>query len=139
LLTIGDYSRGGKTRGDKQAADYDMGCEKKHTPFGVVNEGSGQFYLSFGSSAKTSDFIIVSLYAWWGDQLSEAWARATHLQITADNGPESNDPLLVFHPAQFSLPGITDGAAVGWVFAEFHLAALPQVVVGNLDAPCRTF
>jgi hypothetical protein len=36
-VKIGDYSRGGKTRGDQRAADHDMGCEEKHTPFGVVN------------------------------------------------------------------------------------------------------
>ena len=32
-VNIGDYSRGGKTRGDNQAADHDMGCQEKHTPF----------------------------------------------------------------------------------------------------------
>jgi hypothetical protein len=31
-VNIGDYSRGGKTRGDNKAADHDMGCEEKHTP-----------------------------------------------------------------------------------------------------------
>ncbi|EXI64178.1 MAG: hypothetical protein AW08_03778 [Candidatus Accumulibacter adjunctus] len=40
-VNIGEYSRGGKTRGDNQAADHDMGCQEKHTPFGVVNEDSG--------------------------------------------------------------------------------------------------
>jgi hypothetical protein len=89
-VNIGDYSRGGKTRGDNQAADHDMGCEEKHTPFGVVNEDSGHLHLSFGSSAKTSDFIVDSLYAWWASQSTEARARATHLQIKADNGPESS-------------------------------------------------
>ena len=89
-VNIGDYSRGGKTRGDNRAADHDMGCEEKHTPFGVVNEDSDSLYLSFGSSAKTSDFIIDSLYAWWERQAPEERARVTHLQIKADNGPESN-------------------------------------------------
>ena len=89
-VNIGDYSRGGKTRGDNQAADHDMGCEEKHTPFGVVDEDKGHLYLSFGSSAKTSDFIIDSLYAWWESQASEERARVTHIQIKADNGPESN-------------------------------------------------
>jgi hypothetical protein len=89
-VKIGDYSRGGKTRGDHRAADHDMGCEEKHTPFGVVNEDSGSLHLSFGSSAKTSDFIIDSLYAWWERQAPEERARVTHLQIKADNGPESN-------------------------------------------------
>jgi hypothetical protein len=53
-VKIGDYSRGGKTRGDHRAADHDMGCEEKHTPFGVVNEDSGSLHLSFGSSGKRS-------------------------------------------------------------------------------------
>ena len=78
-VKIGDYSRGGKTRGDHRAADHDMGCEEKHTPFGVVNEDSGSLHLSFGSSAKTSDFIIDSLYAWWERQAPEECARITHL------------------------------------------------------------
>ena len=29
-VNIGDYSRGGKTRGDARAADHDMGCEEKY-------------------------------------------------------------------------------------------------------------
>ena len=31
-VNIGDYSRGGKTRGDAHAADHDMGCEEKYPP-----------------------------------------------------------------------------------------------------------
>ena len=89
-VNIGEYSRGGKTGGDNLAADHDMGCEEKYTPFGVVNEDSGHLHLSFGSSAKTSDFIVDSLYAWWASQSSEAKNRATQIQIKADNGPESN-------------------------------------------------
>ncbi len=47
------------------AVDHDMGCEQKHTPFGIVDEASGQLHLTSGSSAKTSDFIVNSLDAWW--------------------------------------------------------------------------
>ncbi|MCM8597271.1 MAG: hypothetical protein NFW04_01220 [Candidatus Accumulibacter sp.] len=89
-VNIGDCSRGGKTRGDHRAADHDMGCEEKHTPFGVVHEAIDSLCLSFGSSAKTSDFIVDSLYAWWERQAPEVCARVTHLQLKADNGPESN-------------------------------------------------
>lgn len=62
---IGDYCRGGKTRGDHRAADHDMGCEEKYTPLGIVDEDNGQLHLTFGSSAKTSDFIVDGLQAWW--------------------------------------------------------------------------
>ena len=63
-VNIGEYSRGGMTRGDNRAADHDMGCKEKYTPFGGVNEDSGELYSTFGSSAKTSDFIVDSLHSW---------------------------------------------------------------------------
>jgi hypothetical protein len=64
-VNIGDYSRGGKIRGDSRAADHDMGCEEKYVPFGIVDEDEGTLYLTFGSSFKTSDFIADSLMSWW--------------------------------------------------------------------------
>lgn len=89
-VNIGDYSRGGKTRGGDKASDHDMGCKEKYTPFGIVNEGTGQLYLTFGSSAKTSDFIIDSLYGWW-EQLPKAEReQSDHIQIKVDNGSESS-------------------------------------------------
>ncbi len=89
-VNIGDYSRGGKTRGDREAVDHDMGCEEKHTPFGLVDEDSGRLYLAFGSSAKTSDFIVDGLYDWWDHLPLEDRNRFSRLQIKADNGPESS-------------------------------------------------
>jgi hypothetical protein len=89
-VNIGEYSRGGKTRGDNKAADHDMGCDEKYTPFGVLDEDSGQLHLTFGSSAKTSDFIMDSLYAWWDNLLPEEQHGISLLQIKADNGPESS-------------------------------------------------
>ena len=89
-VKIGEYSRGGKTRGDNQALDHDMGCQETYTPFGVVNEDTGHLHLSFGSSAKTSDFIVDSLYAWWAHRSPEERSACSLLQIKVDNGPESN-------------------------------------------------
>lgn len=89
-VKIGEYSRGGKTRGDNKAVDHDMGCTEKYTPFGVVDEDSGQLHITFGSSAKTSDFIMDSLYDWWMCIPSEERDDISLLQIKADNGPESN-------------------------------------------------
>jgi len=89
-VKLGEYSRGGKTRGDCLAADHDMGCREKYTPLGVVDEDAGRLHLTFGSSAKTSDFVVDGLYAWWSS-LPLAQREATSLvQIKADNGPESN-------------------------------------------------
>lgn len=56
----------------------------------MVNEDTADLYLAFGSSAKTSDFIVDGLYSWW-DHPSPAERDAfSLLQIKADNGPESN-------------------------------------------------
>lgn len=89
-MKIGPYSRGGKTRGEHRAADHDMGCHEKYTPFGIVDEDSGQLDLTFGSSAKTSDFIVDALAGWWGRLPLEQQQQLTRLQIKADNGPESH-------------------------------------------------
>jgi hypothetical protein len=32
-VNIGEYSRGGQTRGDNKASDHDMGCEEKYIPY----------------------------------------------------------------------------------------------------------
>jgi len=89
-VKIGEYSRGGKTRGDHRAADHDMGCQETHVPFGIVDEDEGELYLTFGSSFKTSDFIVDSLIGWWNHASEEARATISHLQIKVDNGPESS-------------------------------------------------
>jgi hypothetical protein len=89
-VAIGDYSRGGKTRGDNQAAGHDMGGQEKHTPFGLVDEDGGQLHLVFGSSAKTGDFIVDSLEAWWEGLPAGEREGFSLLQIKADNGPENN-------------------------------------------------
>ena len=89
-VNIGAYSRGGRTRGDNQAVDHDMGCREKYTPFGVVNEDTGELHLTFGSSAKTSDFIVDALHAWWERRSPHQRDAVSLLQIKADNGPESN-------------------------------------------------
>lgn len=57
-MNIGDYARGSKTRGDNQANDPDLGCKEKYIPCGIVVQDSGALHISFGSSYKTSDFIV---------------------------------------------------------------------------------
>ena len=89
-VNIGDYSRGGRTRGDREALDHDMGCHEKYTPLGILDEDEGQLHLWFGSSAKTSDFIVDGLYAWWERLPAVEREAFSMLQIKADNGPESS-------------------------------------------------
>ena len=89
-VALGDYSRGGKTRGDPHASDHDMGAKAKYIPCGLVDEDSGRLYIEFGRSYKTSDFIVDVLEHWWS-QLSPAAQKAVEqMQLKVDNGPESS-------------------------------------------------
>jgi hypothetical protein len=87
---IGEVSRGGQTRGDHRACDHDLGLKEKYTPCGIVDEESGQLHITFGSSYKTSDFIVDALEAWWAALNETAQVAMARLQIKMDNGPESS-------------------------------------------------
>jgi hypothetical protein len=87
---IGEFSRGGRTRGDHRACDHDMGCREKYIPCGIVDEDTGQLYLCFGSSYKTSDFIVDTLEAWWASLDPGAQVATAKIQLKVDNGPESS-------------------------------------------------
>lgn len=55
-----------------------------------MDEESGQLHIHFGSSYKTSDFIVDTLEDWW-NELPSAQQQDTHcLQLKVDNGPESS-------------------------------------------------
>jgi len=49
-VKIGEFSRGGLTRGDNRASDHAMGCKEKDVPCGIVDEESGELTITFGSS-----------------------------------------------------------------------------------------
>jgi len=89
-VKIGDFSRGGQTRGDAQALDHDLGCKEKYTPCGIVDEDSAQLAMVFGSSYKTSDFLVDTLEAQWNWLEEQDKAEVSKLQIKMDNGPESS-------------------------------------------------
>jgi Rhodopirellula transposase DDE domain len=89
-VKLGEFSRGGLTRGEVKAYDHDFGGDAKYIPCGLLDEATGQLSLTFGSSAKTSDFIVDVVEARW-DALPAHEQRATpYLQLKMDNGPESS-------------------------------------------------
>jgi hypothetical protein len=87
---IGEFSRGGLTRGDHKACDHDLGCKEKYIPCGIVDEDSGELRITFGSSSKTSDFIVDTLEAKWQAMAEQDKAAVELLHIKMDNGPESS-------------------------------------------------
>ncbi len=81
---------GACTRGDHQACDHDLGLQEKYIPCGIVEEDRGQLHITFGSSSKTSDFIVDALEAWWAALDETEQVAMARLQIKMDNGPESS-------------------------------------------------
>ena len=90
-VLIGQYSRGGKSRGTKavEAWDHDMRPREKLVPGGILEPVSGKSFLFFGSSNKTSDFLVDGLELWWKERKSSL-SHVKQLVINMDNGPECN-------------------------------------------------
>lgn len=90
-INIGDYSRGGKSRGLEpvKAADHDMAIKQKLVPGGILETDTGKPFLFFTESHKTSDFLVDGLQLWW-DARKEVIGAAKRLVVNLDNGPECN-------------------------------------------------
>lgn len=89
-VNLGPFSRGGQTRGENKASDHDLGCKEKYIPCGIVDEDTGQLSVTFGSSFKTSDFIVDTLAAWWQGLTAAEQGVIDRVQIKMDNGSESS-------------------------------------------------
>lgn len=89
-VKIGPFSRGGQTRGDHKASEHDLGWTEKYIPCGIGDEDTGQLYVTFGSSYKTSDFMVDTLAAWWQGLGAKEQGQIERVQIKMDNGSESS-------------------------------------------------
>lgn len=67
-----------------------MGVKETYIPCGIVDEDTGELFISFGSSCKTSDFIVDTLQAWWAKLTPQVRHHLPSLQIKVDNGPENS-------------------------------------------------
>ena len=67
-----------------------MGAGEKYIPCGILDEDQAQLYLNFGSSYKTSDFIVDSLLNWWNKIPQLEKQQMDLIQIKMDNGSENS-------------------------------------------------
>ena len=89
-VKIGAFSRGGKPRGEYKASDHDFGGTEQYIPCGILDEDTAQLPGTFGSSAKTSDFLVDTLTAWWQGLTVQEQHSIERGQLKMDNGPESS-------------------------------------------------
>ena len=119
-MKIGDFSRGGQTRGDDQAFDHDLGCKEKYTPCGIVDEESAQLAIVFGSSYKTSDFLVDTLEAQWNRLEEQEKAEVSKLQIKMDNGPESSGRRTQFLSRMVEVADAIGKPIQLWYYPPYH-------------------
>ena len=89
-VKLGAFSRGGQTRGEYKASDHDFGSPEQYIPCGLLDEDAAQLHVTFGNSAKTSDFIVDTLTAWWHGLNAQEQRAIDRVQLKMDNGPESS-------------------------------------------------
>ena len=89
-VKLGAFSRSGNTRGDYKASDHDFGSTEHYIPCGILDEDTAQLSVTFGSSAKTSDFLVDTLTAWWQGLSAKERGAIEQVQRKMDNGPESS-------------------------------------------------
>jgi hypothetical protein len=89
-VKLGPFARGGQTRGADKASDHDFGSTDHYIPCGILEEDTAQLHVTFGSSAKTSDFLVDMLTAWWQGLSRQEQGAIDQIQLKMDNGPESS-------------------------------------------------
>jgi Rhodopirellula transposase DDE domain len=87
-VKIGCFSRGGKNRLQRKAADHDFKPDLTLTPYGIFLPRFDDLYLYFTASPVTSDFMVDMLDRWWR-QMRQRFAGVKALVINQDNGPEN--------------------------------------------------
>ena len=86
-IKLGDFSRCGKNRLKRKAADHDFHPEGILNPFGILLPGRDDLTLYFTTSPVTSDFIVDMLGRWWREK-REQFPEVDTLVLNQDNGPE---------------------------------------------------
>ena len=88
-VTIGPFSRGGKSRVAVAAADHDFAPEATVPPVGIFLPTLAELFVYGVTSKVTSDCLVDRLVPWW-ESVRERFPPLTTLVITLDNGPENH-------------------------------------------------
>jgi len=87
-VKVGGYSRKGKSRVLRKAADHDFRAKEVLTPYGILLPRYDELCLYFTTSRVTSDFMVDVLDGWWRGN-RERFPLVRTLVINQDNGPEN--------------------------------------------------
>ncbi len=88
-VSIGSFSRGGRSRIEVKAADHDFKPDATLIPVGIFLPDIGETFLYFVTSKVTSDCILDCLILFW-QKVRERFPQVTTLLLNLDNGPENH-------------------------------------------------
>ncbi len=88
-VTIGPFSRRGRSRVPIAAADHDFQPEATVTPVGLLLPEFDELFLYGVTSRVTSDCLVDCLVRWW-EAVRERFPHITTLVLNLDNGPENH-------------------------------------------------
>lgn len=86
-VKLGEFSRGGKSRVERNALDHDFG-DKYITPFGIMNVKEDIVKIINTKSKVTADFIVDEIEIFWSENNYDMTKKV--LLINGDNGPENS-------------------------------------------------
>jgi hypothetical protein len=86
-VKLGEFSRGGKSRIERNALDHDFG-DKYITPFGIMNVNEDKIKIINTKSKVTADFIVDEIEKYWSENNYDLTKKI--LLINGDNGPENS-------------------------------------------------
>ena len=94
-VKVGEFSRGGYSRGNTQALDHDFGASAIIVPVGLFLPVYDELYLDLYRDRAPADAWVDSLQAFWQAN-AQRFAKTTTLVLQLDNGPENSS-----HRTQF--------------------------------------
>lgn len=89
IVKVGPFARGGKNRGQVEAADHDFQPLATVTPVGLFLPTLEELFIYGITSKVTSDCLVDRLAQWW-EAVRARFAHITTLVLNLDNGPENH-------------------------------------------------
>lgn len=149
-VSVGEFSRGGKSRLRVAACDHDFKPTDRVTPVGIFLPKTDELFLYCVTSKVTADCLVDILEQWW-QSVRTGFKGVTTLVLNLDNGPENHsrrtqfmarllafavkykvDIQLAYYPPYHSkynpTQRVPDGAGASWNITAMVLYSTPYLV-----------
>jgi hypothetical protein len=88
-VKVGEFSRGGYSRADRDALDHDFAPDAVLIPVGIFLPKYNEVYIDLYNKRAPADAWVDSLEAFWQRE-GHRFSKTKQLLLNFDNGPENN-------------------------------------------------